>query len=192
MLNSLIGIIASSGGVTSTNSYESIATVTLGSNTSTITFSSIPSTYAALQFRIYARSTIAGTNADNVAFRINGDSAANYTTHQLRGTTVVTANAFANLNDGYFPSAISSTGHLSNVYAGIIAEVYDYSSTNKTKTFRALSGFDENNFSGNSGAPNVQLTSMLWNNTAAMTSITFATSSQFAAGTQIALYGIKG
>jgi len=51
MLPSLIGIIASSGGGVA-NSYESIATVTVGGGgSSTISFSSIPSTFQHLQIR---------------------------------------------------------------------------------------------------------------------------------------------
>ena len=53
MLPSLIGVIASSGGAAAAGTaYESIATVTVGAGgSSSVTFSSIPSTYQHLQIR---------------------------------------------------------------------------------------------------------------------------------------------
>ena len=50
MLNSIVSVL-DSGGAGGGGSYESIATVTLGSNATAITFSSIPSTYKSLQLR---------------------------------------------------------------------------------------------------------------------------------------------
>lgn len=195
MLNSLIGIIASSGGVTVASDYESISTVTVGSGgASTVTFSSIPSTYQHLQFRIYARSTIAGTSSDNIAFRINGDTGSNYSTHNLYGTGAgVYAAAFAGLSYAYLPSTIASSGNLANTFAGVVVDVLDYANTNKNTTIRALGGYDENSNSGGSVYDNrIQLSSAFWNNTAAVNSFVFQTSANFAQYTTFALYGIKG
>lgn len=50
--------------------YEPIATTTLGSAQSTITFSSIPGTYTDL----VAVSTVAFNNTDSLALRFNGDT----------------------------------------------------------------------------------------------------------------------
>jgi hypothetical protein len=195
MLNSLIGIIASSGVSAAGGDYESIATVTVGAGgASTVTFSSIPSTYKHLQFRIYARSTIAGTSSDNIAFRINGDTGSNYSTHNLYGTGAgAYAAAFAGLSYAYFPSTIASSGNLSNTFAGVVADFLDYADTNKNKTVRALGGYDENANSGGFVYDNrIQLSSAFWNSTSAMSSIVFQTSANFAEYTTFALYGIKG
>lgn len=195
MLPSLIGVIASSATPASTNSYESISTVTVGSGgASTVTFSSIPSTYQHLQFRIYARSTIAGTSSDNIAFRINGDTGSNYSTHNLYGTGLgAYAAAFAGLSYAYLPSTIASSGNLANTFAGVVVDVLDYANTNKNTTIRALGGYDENANSGPSVYDNrIQLSSAFWNNTAAVNSLVFQTSGNFAQYTTFALYGIKG
>ncbi len=45
----ILGILDSGGVAVAAGSYESIATTTVGSNVSEITFSSIPSTYTHLQ-----------------------------------------------------------------------------------------------------------------------------------------------
>jgi len=175
--------------------YESISTVTVGSGgASSITFSSIPSTYQHLQFRIIARSTLAGTSSDNIAFRINGDTGSNYSTHNLYGTAAgAYSAAFAGLSYAYFPSVISSAGNLASTFAGLVVDVLDYSNTNKNTTLRALGGFDENANSGPTFYENrIQLSSAFWNNTAAMSSIVMQTSANFAQYTHVSLYGIKG
>jgi hypothetical protein len=192
MLNTISGLLGD-GTIIVPTDYESIQTVTVGSGGApSVTFSSIPSTYTHLQIRAIARSTIAGTNADNIALRINADSGNNYTTHALRGSNQeATASAFANLSYGYIPSTSPSSGNLSNTFCGAVIDLLDYRNTNKTKVLRTLSGFDENNSSGNTGAANIQLSSVLWNSTSAVTSIEFVNSGNFAQYTTFALYGIK-
>ena len=60
----ILGIIASSKAVAVPNSYESIATVTVGSGgTSEINFTSIPATYTHLQLRIITGSNPGGYNS---------------------------------------------------------------------------------------------------------------------------------
>jgi hypothetical protein len=190
LLNTILGSL-SSGVVVAPSSYESIATVTVGSGGSaSISFTSIPSTYTHLQIRGIARSTLAGTTPDNVAFRINGDSGSNYTTHSLRGSNAtVTASNFVSLSYAYLPSTSSAAGSLGSVFAAVVLDLLDYRNTNKTKVFRTLSGFNENNTSGPS---NIQFQSALWNSTSAVTSIEFTNSANFAEYSQFALYGIKG
>jgi hypothetical protein len=188
------GIIASSRPVVS-GAFQSMSTVTVGSGgAATVTFSSIPSNFQHLQFRIHARSTIAGTSSDNIAFRINGDTGSNYSTHSLYGTGdgSAYAAAFAGLSYAYFPSTIASSGNLSNVFAGVIADFHNYGNTNMNKTIRVFSGYDENANSGGIYENRVQLSSAFWNSTTAMTSVVFQTSANFAEGTVFSLYGITG
>jgi hypothetical protein len=183
MLNSLIGIIASSGGVTSTNSYESIATTNVGSGgTSTITFSSIPATYQHLQLRyINATSTV----YQNLVFRLNSDSGSNYAWHRILGTgSTVTA-------DSVSPSTtsmdIGRSGNTSTAFAAGVFDLLDYANTNKYKTCRSLYGTDGN------GAGAVFFASGLWMNTAAVTTITITSAAgNFVQYSSFALYGIKG
>jgi hypothetical protein len=72
-------------------------------------------------------------------------------------------------------------------YSANVIDILDYTNTNKYKTSRSLQGYDLN------GSGIVSFVSQLWLNTAAITSITFNDrGSAFQAGTQYALYGIKG
>jgi hypothetical protein len=188
MLNSLIGIIASSGGVTSNNSYESIATVTVGSGgSSTISFSSIPSTYTHLQVRGIARSTYA-SGGDAVKVNLNGDSGANYIRHVLLGDGS-TATAAASATGATFGSlgSIGSAINAASIFGVIVFDLLDYTNTNKNRTMRSLSGYDAN------GTGSIELRSNLYTSTTAVSSITLAcTSGNFDQYSSFALYGIKG
>lgn len=186
MLNVISGLLA--GGVAaSTNSYESISTVTVGSGgASSITFSSIPSTYKHLQIRSIARDGSGGGTLDaggNLIF--NSDTGSNYSWHALYGQgTSATAAATASTNRILYLSAQS--GATANVFTAGITDVLDYTNTNKYKTTRQLTGEDLN------GSGGIYLVSGLWMNSAAITSITITPTNPYAQYSSFALYGIKG
>ncbi len=168
--------------------YDSIATTTVGAGgVSSITFSSIPQGYTHLQVRAISRNT---SNTQNVYLRFNGDtSSANYTLHQLYvnasspqayGTgTGVLAGSYLFYSAGSSESA--------NVFGAAVIDILDYTNTNKNKTSKGLSGYDNN------GSGAAFLSSSLWLNTAAITSITLVPQSpNIGEYSQFALYGIKG
>ena len=179
MLNIIAGTL--SVGVTpSTNSYESIATATGTGSSGTITFSSIPATYTHLQIRYISKNTAAGTDA-YIQLNSSVDSAYR---HQLSGDGS-SATASANSGTAYILFTTGSSG-TSTFGAGFV-DILDYASTSKAKTIKALSGYDLN------GSGNVGLGSALWTSTAAITDILIKSAgTNFATGTQFALYGIKG
>ena len=162
--------------------FESIATST-PNGVSTVTFSSIPSTYQHLQLRVLAK-----TAADTYfRIRVNGDTTTNYSRHSLYGDGT-SAGAQGN---AVALSSFASLGTIVNVGgtqpAGLIFDFHDYASTTKNKTIREFSGSDMN------GSGEVRLASSLWLSTSAIDSITFFTAGDnFSTGTTIALYGVKG
>jgi hypothetical protein len=169
------------------NSYESIATVTVGSGGSaTIEFTSIPATYTHLQIRGIARDSRANTNSD-FSLRFNGDSATNYSFHTLEGTgSAVSSGAATNATDISIAN-ISGNSAGSNTFGASIADILDYANTNKYKTVRSLGGHDNN------GSGNIKMESGNWRSTSAVTSITLIpNTANFVEYTQFALYGIKG
>jgi hypothetical protein len=162
------------------SSFESIATSTATGST-TITLGSIPSGYKHLQIRAIMRTT--GTTGVN-NMQINGDTGTNYARHWLRGTgTTATATGQASQTSIWAGHDVSAT----NAVAPTIVDILDANSTSKYKTIRAFTGYEYN-----STDCQILLTSGLWMSTAAVTSITFIAGSNFASGTQIALYGIRG
>ena len=181
----ILGIIASSYLSAVPNSYESIATTTVGSGgTATITFSSIPSTYQHLQIRGIVRTT-SGTNNEDLRIRMNTDTGSNYSRHSFRGEGAsVSAEANASQVYMWLDRAIPGAA---DIFSGVVIDILDYANTNKYKTMRGLGGNDRN------GSGIIALSSGLWMNTSAVTSLTFTPSTgNFAEYSSIALYGIKG
>jgi len=155
--------------------YDSIATVTVSTTASSITFSSIPATYRHLQIRLFSKNS---TDNGTISMRYNGDSASNYSLHDLYGNGA-TASSLGAANQTYtFASLTGSTQA-----AVSIIDILDYADTNKYKTNRSLIGVDYN------GNGYLWFSSGNWRNTAAITSIVLAAT--FTQYTSAALYGIK-
>jgi len=190
LLNVISGLLA--GGVAaSTNSYESIATVTVGSGgSSTITFSSIPSTYKHLQIRAIARETDASGGIQISQMRFNGDSGNNYARHRVGGNGSSASATAASSVSSIWVCAMWSSADLANDFGAAVIDILDYANTSKNKTVRSLEGLDNN---GGGVAGEVSLRSGLWQSTSAVTSITLtSTATGYTQYSSFALYGIKG
>jgi hypothetical protein len=168
-----------------TNTYIPLATVTLGSSASSVTFSSIPATYRDLVLVATARSTRADA-IDYLAPRLNGDSGANYNSAFMFADPNNVANAGSNTGQTYQADLVipgNTAG--SGIFAVGIFQFMDYSATNKHKTTLSR---------GNQiGYPEARVAR--WANTAAVTSIVLSVpynSAQIAAGSTFNLYGIVG
>ena len=175
----------------STNSYESIATVTVGAGgASSVSFSSIPSTYKHLQVRWVARTSAAAPGSEGDLIIVYGTPhAANGYGHMIfgNGTSASVVNSGGASFSQYASYTTSSTQGSSIFGAGIL-NVLDYSNSNKYKTWRTLGGWDSN------GSGFVSLSGGLQADTSVLTGLTFAINSgnSFAQYTTFALYGIKG
>jgi hypothetical protein len=182
----ILGIIASAitGSLAGPNSYESIATVSVGSGgQANIEFTSIPATFTHLQIRGIARTT-SGTSVD-FRIRMNSDTGSNYARHSLRSGGA-SADAEGNASQVYMWLDRAIPG-LANTFGGVVIDILDYANTNKYKTMRGLGGADRN------GSGIVSLSSGLWMNTSTVTSLTITLESgNFAEYSSLALYGIKG
>ena len=183
----ILGIMASaiSGNL---NSYESIATTTVSTAVSSITFSSISGTYTHLQIRFLAR-TARANQEDNIQLRFNSDTGNNYAAHVLYGDGA-TAGAFSDGSSISFNtrSVVAAASSTSGVFGAGVIDILDYSNASKYKTVKSLNGYDNN------GAGQVRLSSGLWMNTAAITGITIfsANGANISEYSSFALYGIKG
>lgn len=177
-MSPILGIIASQNYPRSTTSYDSIATVTVGSGGSTqIDFTSIPGNYKHLQLRLTAKGS---TNLYS-PIRFNGDSpTTNYKIHELYG------------NGSTVTSTADSNAYLNNIlgtnFNAVVIDILDYTSANKNKTVRMLNGIDNN------GTGSIIFASILWmNSTDAISSIRFTVNTgNFAQYSSFALYGVKG
>jgi hypothetical protein len=163
--------------------YESIATVTAGAGTLTnIVFTSIPQTYSHLQLRGIINQAYSANDNGYAAVELN--SVAVSYRHFLWGTGSSPV-GYSDAAGAMLDTILSSTA--TTTFAPFVLDILDYTNTNKAKTLRALTGWDNN------GSGNVYMTSGLWNNTSAVNSISIlGTNGNYRQFSQVALYGIKG
>ena len=160
--------------------------MTVGSGGSaSVTFSSIPSTYTHLQIRGIIRQSTGGF--DQALAQFNSDTGNNYARHTLLGDgSTASAEATASTNKVSF-AVIPGSNQTASVFGATVVDILDYTNTNKYTTTRALAGVDNN------GSGYDWFSSGLWQNTAAITTITITPGAgNFVEYTQFALYGIKG
>ena len=192
MTKLLPGVVASgiSGNLFApSGAYDSIATTTLATATATVTFSSIPATYTHLQVRCLVRTDRADVQ-DFIRFRFNSDSGSNYARHWLRGdgSTADAGNGFSTSTP--WTVVVAGANAAANIFGAGVTDILDYTSTNKNKTVRTLSGVDTNSADGR-----IMLLSNLYFATpAAITSIEIASNfgTNLSQYSSFALYGIKG
>lgn len=192
MLNNVISIFGT-GAAAAAGDYESIATVTVGSGgSSSISFTSIPSTYKHLQVRILARSNRSSAT-DPIKINFNNDTTAGnyYRNHFLKGDGAnATANVFST-NTYCSIEVMPAATATANIFVGAVLDILDYTSTNKNKTLRTLCGFDTNSTTGQ-----ILFQSGLWypSTIAAINRIDFVplAGTLFTEYSHFALYGVKG
>lgn len=158
------------------STYTPIATQTLGSSASTITFSSIPSTYTDLVLVVACLDNGAG----RTRLRLNGDSATNYSRTNLIGNGSSAA-SYQGSNETQFDLSVAAGTSSINPTAQIIS-INNYSNTTTNKTILSR-------YSLASGA--VEAMVGLYRSTAAITSVSYFTQGTMQIGTTATLYGIK-
>jgi hypothetical protein len=156
--------------------YEPIATTTLGSAQSSVTFSSISGSYTDLVLVVAAASNSAGTYS--VTLRFNSDSGSNYSDTRITGNGTAAASNRDSSQTEMYPVNITNT------FGTVIHQIMNYSNatTNKTVLSRGISA--DYQVWANVG---------LWRKTPeAITTILLSVAgNSFASGSTFTLYGIK-
>jgi hypothetical protein len=181
MIGNIAAALYGTGVPPVTSSYESIATVLVGSGgASYAEFTSIPSTYKHLQIRC----SIRGSNNNYQLIRLNSDNNTNYAYHYMYGTgsAVGAGNVTSTSSMGF-----TDTTNSASIFNALIIDILDYASTSKNKTLRGLGGFDTN------GGGFISMNSGLWFKTPeAINTIRFTPDNgTYAEYSTFALYGIK-
>jgi len=165
-----------------TNTYVALDLKTVTSAVSSVTFTSIPSTYTDLV--LVCNVIGVGANTDeNCSIQVNGDTASNYSMTRLRGN----GTAASSDRDTSATSAIAGIITVKTADDGtrsnVVVNFQNYSNATTYKTWLSRS---------NSAAYNVQAMANLWRSTSAINSIKFQiNSNNFAVGSTFSLYGIK-
>jgi hypothetical protein len=159
--------------------YEPIATTTLGTTASSITFSSISSAYTDLRV-VLSNVTVSSASA-NLITQFNSTTTGYSQTFLLGSGSVAESVRYSNF-DGIYGSynQLPST----TVPTFFTLDIFSYAGST-FKTCLCESSLDYN------GSGEVARIVGLWRNTAAITSVKLEFSSNFKAGTTATLYGIK-
>lgn len=161
------------------NTYEAIATQTLGSATASVTFSSIPSTYTDL---VLVTNVKAVSGTTDLVCRVNGDTGTNYSWTALAGNGgTAYSTRESNFSRGYL-EYVAYIGSALNFNS--ITSFMNYANTTTYKTFLSRG----NNASYGAGA-----VVNTWRSTSAITSILIYldNSANLDTGSTFSLYGIK-
>jgi hypothetical protein len=160
------------------STYTPIATTTLGSAQSTVTFSSIPSTYTDL---VLISSSGLTTATGDTTFTFNTDTASNYSFTALYGTGS-TAASIRSANRANISIYESPTTVLGATTSSLNIFNYANATTYKTTVSR-----------GTSAGAITSAVVGLWRSTAAINQIVIANngSTTFITGSTFTLYGIK-
>lgn len=182
-MNPILGIIASSK-LKSSGSFDSIATVTVGSGgASSIQFTSIPTTYKHLHLRMFLKADATTNGTPTLVY--NNDTTSFYTYHDVysTGSSVSWTGASTNYGGQWYVLG----GQNANGFAVYVTDILDYASTSKNKTIRTMMGFDNN------GSGRAYFASQTYlNSGTAITSLTLTMQSGNASQySHAALYGIK-
>ena len=187
MLNVISGLFSTGAAPIPPSSYDSIATQIVGAGGATsVTFSSIPSTYKHLQIRAITRDNGGVYNTYKVTY--NGDTGSNYSVHAMYGQNINTVDQFGNSNQTGMVVYATPGAVGSGIFGAQIIDVLEYANTNIYKTQRSLGGVNENNDTNL-----LAVMSGSWRSTSAVSSITItATGATFQEYSHFALYGIRG
>ena len=162
--------------MTSGPTYTPIATTTVATNTTTVSISSIPSTYTDLVL------VINGIINYNIFYRFNGDTASNYSETTVYGNGSSAASSREQSITGiYIGDYIGTPMATTNSTAIIQVMNYANTTTYKTSLFR---------LAGTSAG--TQAAVGLWRSTSAITAISLNTDSAngILSGSTLTLYGI--
>ena len=153
--------------------YEPIATTTLGSISSSVTFSSIPSTYTDLY--VVSIFTSASTGV-SLRMQYNSDTGNNYSTTSIAGSGSAATSSRETGTTSIYLGFLNSTSPMQTR-----TQIQNYSNSTTFKTSLNRKDQSDTFVEGNVG---------LWRNTAAITQINLSGIS-FAVGSTFTLYGIK-
>ena len=177
-----------------TDAFESINSSTLGSDTTSISFSSIPSTYRYLQLRGNIRLERSADTAGELIIRFNNDATAgNYRSYYAgtSGTSSVTsiyAATQTGSQTGFYALRLPANNSLANNFGAFIVDIYDYSSPAAT-TLRSTSGFHNNGTT----TSNEEFGGAMWNDgsTVHTISLHLAFGTAIKTNSTFDLYGVK-
>jgi hypothetical protein len=158
--------------------YEPIATTTLGSTSATINFTSIPASYTDLRVVL----TCTSTSGSAIRYRFNSDTATNYSFLTMyANATSVQASQASSQTDIYLAGwAFSPSATVPAFYA---IDIFNYASS----SFKTTLHTTQANYPGGGILERV---AGIYRSTSAITAVNLFAGTSFGVGTTATLYGI--
>jgi hypothetical protein len=182
-----LGILALAGVTGGAPAYDLLESEILSTSASTITFSSLGnySDYKDFQIRLVSKDGRASQTTSRLYIRFNGVSSDYF--WQVLGGSYSAAGSGTGFTTNRIVFDATTGANAGDSFGASVIDILDPHSSTKYTTIRALGGM----IAG--GYEPVFLLSGLWQNTAALTSITIGSDfSSFVAGSRFSLYGSKG
>jgi len=164
------------------STYDSIATQTLSSAATSVTFSSIPSTFTDL---VLVTSAMGDSGVIDMVLRFNSDSGTNYSSSRLYGDgTSAGSNRSINATkiDVNYSGSVSTTAPITSVIT-----IFNYANSTTYKSVLMRSADVGGTYQG------VNMIASVWRGSSnqAITSLTVSGTANIKAGSMFTLYGIK-
>lgn len=156
------------------NTYVALATNTLSSTATSVTFSSISGAYTDL---VVVCNPVESASSNLVWAQVNGDTGTNYSDTVVYGTGSAAVSTRHSSVSWIYGFLTSDTGNKNT-----IIQFMNYANTTTYKTVLVRS---------NSTANYVQASTHLWRSTSAITSILLSAQGTFPIGSTFTLYGIQ-
>lgn len=167
-----------------TATYVPIATQTLGSSSSLVTFSSIPSTYTDLKLVMSLTATGVYLNTNLVFNTDNGSTGTSYSYTWLSGNGTA-LNAGANNNQSYMTIGSINNSTSTTIPNICVVDIFSYANTSIYKTVTSLNALDKSGSGDSSTFLNT------WRSTAAVNTVKILPGgNSFATGSTFTLWGI--
>jgi hypothetical protein len=163
-------------------SYIALATTTLGSAASSVTFSSIPTSVNGIALRdLILIANYGSTNANTglSQIQLNSDTGNNYNDVFMAGAPDNSVSSIANANIGSIRFLRNFFDVNSLTQHGIM-QLFDFSQTNKQKSVLIRNGAPDR----------LILTSARWASTSAVDTLRIFTTDTFRSGSTFSLYGV--
>ena len=172
--------------------FESIASTLLGTTTSVVTFSSIPSTFKHLQIRIVGRSDNGSSDREPVNIKFNNDNSSIYAINSMGsgGNSGASASSLTGLTGTFnlFGGSSTMTGPAqnSNNFGASIIDLVAYQQSSINHTVRSFSGQSYNT------TDRMTFIGGIYEDGTAVNRLDIYTTGNWVSKTRISLYGIKG
>jgi hypothetical protein len=165
--------------------FEPIATTTLGSTATEVSFTSISGSYTDLVLVSFTKAST--TDAPGLLCQVNSDTGSNYSGTFLYGNGSAAGSNRLSSQTQFVLARQYGLGDSTTNTANFITQFQNYSNATTYKTI-----INRSNTPGGSTYAGVESSVGLWRSTSAITSIRiFVNAGGFASGSMFTLYGIK-